>query len=60
MRELALSRLTEPHARYPRQLSRAVILLPRWRSWQTRLVQDQVSARTGGFESLVGHAVQGE
>ena len=28
---------------------------PEWRNWQTRSVQDAVSARTWGFESLLRH-----
>jgi hypothetical protein len=32
-------------------------LVPKWRNWQTRVVQVHVLARVWGFESLLRHQI---
>ena len=36
-------------------VSRSFVPAPKWRNWQTRMVQVHVPARVWGFESLLRH-----
>ncbi len=40
-----------------RRITLDLCLVPKWRNWQTRVVQVHVLARVWGFESLLRHQV---
>jgi hypothetical protein len=39
-------------------LRAGLLPVPKWRNWQTRMVQVHVLARVWGFESLLRHQLQ--
>ena len=44
----------------PRDASISLLPVPKWRNWQTRMVQVHVPARVWGFESLLRHQLSRE
>src|SRR4030088_2391369 len=50
--------LTKQNVAGTMKLLRNTALVPEWRNWQTRQVQDLVLAREWRFESSFGHQIQ--